>query len=132
VDTVDDLFAQIGDLWSYLTNNWLTLRDRGKDSNHSRWVIKPYWGIVQKAIGLFGKITGVIRVRQYKPKLTALRQQARGVMVTMAAIVDMSMGLENSGSYGKKFVRQEIARMLDDPFFELGIKRREAKLASLV
>ncbi|MBT4511534.1 MAG: hypothetical protein HOC20_04910 [Chloroflexi bacterium] len=131
VETVDDLNAQIGDLWSYLTTKWLTLRKKGKDSNRSRWEIKPFWRVVQEALTLFGEPTGVIRVRQYKPKFTALKQQARGIMVTMAATVDMSMGLENSVSYGKKFVRQEIARMLDDPFIDLAIKRREAKLASL-
>ncbi len=132
VDTVDDLFAQIGDLWSYLTTKWLSLRDQGKDPNRSRWAIKPYWEIVQKAIGLFGKITGVIRVRQYKPKLKALKQLARGVCVSMAAVVGASMGGHNPEALGKQFVLQDFARMIGDPLFDMDVKRRGAKLAALV
>ncbi len=132
VDTIDDLFAQSGDLWLYLTNKWLSLRDQGKDSNRSRWTIKPYWDIVQNAVGLFGEITGVIRVRQQKPNLAALKKQTRGMFVTMAAVVGMSMGGKDPGSLGKQYVLQDFARTFDDPFFDLDVKRREAKLAALV
>jgi hypothetical protein len=130
VTTLDDLLASIADLWVYLTEKWLSLRDQGNDSNRSRWAVKPYWAVVQGARRFFGKLSGVMRVRQYRPKLAALRQQARGVMVSMAAVVGASMGGNDSSSIGYQYVLQEFGRMLSEPFFKTDIKRREAKMAA--
>jgi len=45
-------------------------------------------------------------------------------------VVDMSMGVRNPGSLGKRFVEQYSTQIINDPLFDLDIKRRQAKLAT--
>jgi len=60
VDTPDDVFRSLGDLWKYGTEKWLTFRSPTADATKARWPITPEWTLVQSA-GLSLPALGVTR-----------------------------------------------------------------------
>jgi len=126
VYTIDDLFIQVADIWRYLTQEWLTVRKIGDDSHRTRWPIAEFWQIVQDAISHFGKITGVTRFKQLKPRYQRVERQARGLVASMTALAAISLG-ENKYTYGKRVVRDKIRNWLTDPDFEAEVEKRIKK-----
>jgi len=92
IDTVQELEMQLADLWKYFTT-WLSLRYKTKDSNRRRWPVQVFWQIVCKAVPAFGVITGVSRIAQRKPRMDSLCRMARGVLVSIAALMQTAPGV---------------------------------------
>lgn len=131
VETVQDLDAQLGDIWKYLTREWLQLKDEDKnDGNRSRWAPKPFWKMAMTAVAVFGVVTGVARITQRRPKREALERLSRGIAVSLVATEvttypDMPLTAAVWGCW------RTIKRFFEDPEFEDAVQRRAAGLAML-
>jgi hypothetical protein len=87
VDTFEDLKLCIADLWRYCTVQWLRISDKAKGIDKGRrWRASAFWNKVTTAVRMFGEMTGVTRIAQMKPRYDALRKQARGFLVSIAAM----------------------------------------------
>lgn len=53
IDSVDDLLAKLGGLWSRLTTEWLTFRTPG-DERTDRRPVEPWWESMQACASQFG------------------------------------------------------------------------------
>ena len=62
VSTPAEVLGGIGDLWSYATGEWLSLRTPTGDTNRSRWPLSPEWEATRRA-ELFGARLGLERIR---------------------------------------------------------------------
>jgi len=128
VDTMTDLKNCQADLWRYITGDWMSIREPGKDRNRSRWAISKFWSIVRSALGIIGRLSGVTRIKQIKPRLLQLRTLGRGVLVSIGAYavaaLSSSGGNMPSGVYGRRFVRRELVRMLKSDYFDQDIEKR--------
>jgi hypothetical protein len=60
-DTLEDVLASTGGLWTYLTTNWFSLRDRD-NQNTARRSIHPWWKSVQARTDEFASQRAVNRV----------------------------------------------------------------------
>lgn len=123
VDTLDDLFVQVADIWRYLTSEWLTIREVKVRTSRTRWPINPFWKLVQETTNFFGPITGVTRLKQVKPKYDHLEKQLNGLMKSMAAIASRSLG-NGEIKYGKKAVQASIKKCLNDEDFDYEVEKR--------
>ncbi len=132
-DTVTDLIHQQADLWRYLCYEWLTIRKPTSDLNRSRWGMSRFWSVIQKAVSKFGTLVGVVRLKQQiKPKAEALEKLGRGVLISLASLVDGSLGsIHYKGLTGKQAVRWRVKQWLNDPYLEDEIMRRRAKYATV-
>lgn len=60
VNSVDELLAQAGGIWRYLTSDWFSLR-LSDDSNVTRRTVLPAWATVQGCAEKFGPATEIER-----------------------------------------------------------------------
>jgi hypothetical protein len=74
----------MGDIFSFLTEDWFTLREPSEDKNRSRWPIAPFWSEVQGSLDQFGKVYGHIRGRIKEGKKDVLLPQAVGLLTSIA------------------------------------------------
>ncbi len=131
VNSPDDLSAQIADLFKYLTQEWLTIRDIGEDSHHrSRWTVSSLWQAIQSATGQFGEVTGVTRLGQMRPRYTHLKAQVRGGLVSLVALNSESLNAaDNKVAIAQ--VRALIKSMTAKPDFDSDVSNRRAKFAGM-
>ena len=82
INSLEDLYEYIDDLWSYLTKTWLKFLVR-PEKNEARQIILPWWKLVQSA---FGKdIEPLKRVR-----LTAVRLEQDDIAKrTLAYLINL-------------------------------------------
>lgn len=86
-ETLDDLVKALDSIWHYCTSDWCRLTTKSVDRNHhqSRAAIHPFWQLVQ-SVNWSGGNT-VIRSKCCPQKdILRLRQQARGIIMSIAAI----------------------------------------------
>ena len=126
IETVEDLEMQLADLWKYFTD-WVSLRDQSSDSNRRRWPVKAFWAVVRGAVPAFGVVTGVVRIAQRRPRMESLARMGRGVMVTMAALVQTSTGSSSQAAIG--VLVEQTREWLAEDGFNLDVTRRAGKLA---
>jgi len=126
IETVEDLEMQLADLWKYYTD-WVSLRDQSSDSNRRRWPVKPFWAVVRGAVPSFGQVTGVVRIAQRRPRMDSLARMGRGVMVTMAALVQTNTGSSSQAAIG--LLVEQTREWLAEDGFNLDVTRRAGKLA---
>lgn len=69
IETPEDAFDSLGDLWRYGTHDWLTFRRPTEDATKSRWPIASEWLAVQEA-GLTMPHLGIIRTYAAKDAAT--------------------------------------------------------------
>ena len=119
-DTIEDLGYQLADLWRYLTNDWLTLREIGQDSHRDRWELTEFWKIAQESVGDFGQITGISRLKQKRPSFEKTRSQVRGHMVSLYAMVMASMNGSNFKMVNRQ-IKNLIKHIIMDPEFEVDV-----------
>lgn len=88
IETVEAVRARMGDLWRYLSNDWLRLVEyRRADTNRDRWPVRPFWRRVMKAWPLFGEMVDRIeRDRQVIPSGQVLEDMAKGIMSSAVAL----------------------------------------------
>jgi hypothetical protein len=126
INTIDDLFLIVPDLWRYLTVEWLTIRIIQADSHRTRWPISSFWQTVQGALPGFGEITGVSLLGQLIPKKDILERQARGLLYSLAALASKSLAGSDI-KYGKRYIRYIIKEWLDNPNFDHEVEKRRHK-----
>ena len=129
INTIRDLM-QISDVWHYLANNWLSIKQIGEDSHRERWKESEFWQSVQNATPLFGKLTGVSRLKQLRPRYDCLQRQAIGCLSSLAALAAESLSGADS-RYGVKFVKKKLERILQSDEFASDVANKAAKFASM-
>jgi len=120
------LEMQLPDLWKYFTD-WVSLRDQSSDSNRRRWPVKAFWAVVRGAVPFFGAVTGIVRIAQRRPRMDSLARMGRGVMVTMAALVQTSTGSSSQAAVG--ILVEQTREWLAEDSFNVDVTRRAGKLA---
>ncbi|MCB1001348.1 MAG: hypothetical protein KDB40_18795 [Acidimicrobiales bacterium] len=85
VDTPDEAISRAGELWAYVTQSWLSLRQPSADETRSRWPVDPRWQAVQRAT-LAGGCAPAARIREgeRQGQLRTYRKLATGVLSSMA------------------------------------------------
>jgi hypothetical protein len=86
ISSYEQFVTKQKELWSYLTVDWLSIRQPCKD-NISRWKLKSKWELVQKA-ELDYVASPLIREVIKEGNLKQLLDQAAGLMMSLAAISD--------------------------------------------
>lgn len=127
VNTIDELQERLADMWRYCTDDWVTVRVIGVDSNPTRWAIREDWKVVQGAVESLGELYGVLRLKQKHVEYEALDAQAKGVIATMAA----TMGSELGAEWGEKIVQHDMKKWLASPEFKARVTERMGKLSKL-
>ncbi len=130
IETLEDLFLQVPDLWRYLTHEWLTIREPRDDSRRTRWPVSEFWRAVQQAGTTFGECTGVSRLKQMRPRFNRQERLARGVLISMAALSSKSLA-RGDAAYGKMVVKRMVEKWMADPSFEEEIEKRRSRFSSM-
>lgn len=86
INTTDDLIAQSGGLWSYLTDQWLSLRENDSQNTRRR-TVHPWWRAVQGVAEQFGPACTISRGNQKVPDLAPdwYISHMSGCLVSLAA-----------------------------------------------
>jgi len=126
IETVEDLDNQLADLWRYYIA-WVSLRNKGGDSNRRRWPLKPFWEVVCNAVPAFGVVTGVVRIVQRRPRMESLAQMGRGCLITLAALVKTNTGGSSQAAIG--FLEDQTKEWLANSDFQQEVTRRAGRLA---
>ena len=63
IATANQGLLNVAQMWAYATDDWLTFRDMGEDSNKSRWPISAEWSQIQNA-SLRGNAVPLERIRE--------------------------------------------------------------------
>jgi hypothetical protein len=130
VNTVADLDANMADVWKYLVEHWLTIRDIAQDGHRHRWPVSDFWQCVQNATDQFGTLSGVSRLEQTTPRLEVLVKQLRGLMVSVGAIGADGIGAD-AGTYGMGVIDSVVKQVMSDPGLEDRIAHRAARFSSI-
>jgi len=128
IDTVEELEMQLADLWKYFST-WLSLRYKTKDSNRRRWPVQVFWQIVCKAVPYFGVVTGVSRIVQRKPRMDSLCRLGRGVLVSMAALMETAPGVGDGWDTESGSVLDKVREWVLEDGFRQDVHRRAGRLA---
>ncbi|MFC1954022.1 hypothetical protein ACFLU7_00490 [Chloroflexota bacterium] len=130
IETMEDLFSKMPDLWRELSSDWLTIRIIQNDSHRTRWNISDVWLVVQDAVSRFGYLTGVSRLKQLKSKKDTLEGHARGYLLNLAALASKSLPGADI-EYGKRYIEYFVTKILDEPDLNQGIEKRKHKYDSM-
>ena len=126
IETITDLLNKLPDLWSYLTGEWLTIREVQNDSRRTRWSITGYWAVIQTAASCFGEPFGVSRDKQRRPSRDKLESNIKGHCYSLTALVMRSQP-GNSVQSAKDYVEFFLTEMLLDPEYEEEVRKRSRK-----
>lgn len=88
IDSFEDARDRMPELWAYLTERWLSLREPSQDTTRSRWPIAREWEQVQRA-SLRGNAIGLDRVAAGSSagSLRQLLPQLRGYLASTGALI---------------------------------------------
>jgi len=134
IDTVADLEAQLADLWRYY-RDWVSLRYKTRDSNRRRWPVQFFWKMVCDAVPNFGVVTGVARIVQRKPRVEMIDKLGRGVLTTMAALMQTAPGVgggwdtERNTAGAVEAVVARVRGWASEDSFLRDVHRRAGRLA---
>lgn len=84
VDSFDDFKGVAGDIWRYLTSDWLSQRELDNE-NQTRRTPALLWEVVQSVREFFGKITGAVRKNKLIGEIEASISQVRGCETSIGA-----------------------------------------------
>ena len=130
IETLDDLFSKVPDLWKYLTVEWFGIRIIQNDSHRTRWPASQFWRSVQYSVVLFGQPTGVSRIKQLRAKSVNLENIARGYMLNLIALASRSFEKADK-EYGIRYLEYIVGKWIEDPTFEQEIEKRRHKYDSM-
>jgi len=130
IDTIEDLFLKVPDLWRYLTVEWMTIRIIQNDSHRNRWIITEFWQVVQNTGSCFGKTIGVSRLKQMKASKDILERNLRGYVYGLAALAMKSLP-GSDVAYGKRYIVYFLENLLEDLTFEQEVQKRKHKYDSM-
>lgn len=126
IEKIEDLLIKLPDLWRYLTDDWLTIREVQDDSHRTRWPITDYWKVVQNTVSCFGEVFGISRLKQRRPSRDKLESSLKGYAYSLTALVMRSQP-SNSIEHGKNYVEYFLYEMLNDSEFEEEVQKRSHK-----
>lgn len=129
IETIDDLI-QLPDVWNYLVNKWMVIKEPSPDTHRNRWPDSEFWQAVKSSTHLFGNVTGVSRLKQMKPKAEALQKQAKGCLASLGALAIESLP-GCPVDYGRKYVKALMDKWIDSPDFEHDLRTRATKFSSM-
>lgn len=84
INTVEDLLKKESELWTYLTQQWLTIRQPSPDKVY-RWKVKGKWRVIQEAGGDY-KTPPLVREKVLQGSIQSLLDQGAGILLSVAAI----------------------------------------------
>jgi DNA-binding transcriptional regulator YiaG len=84
VEDYDSFKARNGDIWKYLTEEWLSMREQD-NKNTTRRSLTELWEEVQKARLSFGKVTGALRNNKRIVEIEHYISQMRGCATAISA-----------------------------------------------
>ena len=122
VNRLGELFAKLGGLWAYATEDWLSFRSVGADDTKSRWDVAPEWASVTRA-SLRGDAVGLERVARATraAALWHVRNGLRGYAISYAAL----NGVRDSAVMGRCLTAElkEHEKLTGNPFEVLAERR---------
>ena len=127
VDSVEDLKQRLADLWRYCTHDWLRVCIPGSKNNQSRWKVKDYWKLIQDGYNLFGKAYGVLRLKTKQLNCDRLMKQARGCLVSAAAVIGSGIGT----SMGIFQMKRELQAIIARPDFIQDVEKRKGSFSNV-
>lgn len=130
IETIEDLFLIVPDLWKMLTVEWLTIKMVKDDSHRTRWPISEFWRTVQDSLSCFGQISGVSRIKQMRPKGEMIERQLKGMIKSYIALGSKSLAGSDI-EYGTKFFRYKLEEWLSEPGFDKEVEKRRHKYDSM-
>lgn len=122
INSVEDLLNKESELWAYLTQQWLTIRQPSSDKVY-RWKLKKKWKIIQEA-GNDYYTTPLVREKVLQGSIQSLLDQGAGIMLSVAAIGDHE-SLEETLQVFKAWA--EIALNKKNTSFRSEKERRQKK-----
>ena len=84
IDSIEDLFGHIENLWGYFTKEWLKFQD-SPGEHHTMRSTFPWWEIVQNAFLGIQNPAPLIRCKVIYPKKKQLYAQSYGTMTSLLA-----------------------------------------------
>lgn len=126
INTVDDLKSQAGGLWTYLTEQWFSLR-LPDDSNTKRRTIHLWWKSVQQLAEFFGPACSISRDLSDTPKVPTDWYVARitGCLAPLAARLGLAR-LDDALAAMVEEVRKRIGmKSWDDEYARQRIRIQE-------
>jgi DNA-binding transcriptional regulator YiaG len=118
VEDYDSFKALSGDIWKYLTEEWLSMREQDNE-NTTRRTLTELWEEVCSARDFFGKVTGAIRNNKRISEITQHISQISGLQTSISALLS-KLGHD----VDKQRVRKLVAARMDE---QLAKKRILAK-----
>jgi len=119
ITSCEDFLQKQNELWSYLTENWLSLRSR-TDQNVTRMKVKRKWRLVQQA-GMDYQPSPLIRKKIKEGNIQRLLDQAAGLMMSIASVSDHNNIEETTELLNSWF---ELKLISKDKTFEVEKERR--------
>ena len=133
VEDYDSFKEVIGDIWKYLTEEWLSMREQDNE-NQTRRSLTELWEEVRNTTQFFGKVTGAIRnkkrigeiehcISQMKGCATAVSARQRlsgedGSFDGVFSFVTTKIREQLAGKAGGKALTEEEIKALSDILFE--------------
>ena len=118
VEDYDSFKALSGDIWKYLTEKWLSMREKDSE-NTTRRSLTELWEEVCSALSFFGKVTGAIRNNKRISSIEQHISQISGLQTSISALLS-KLGHD----VDKQRVRKLVAARMDE---QLAKKRLLAK-----
>jgi hypothetical protein len=110
VEDYDSFKALSGDIWKYLTEEWLSMREQDNE-NTTRRTLTFLWEEVQKARLSFGKVTGALRNNKRISSIEQYISQMGGLQTSMGAVL---YKLGHDVGKQKQRVRKLAAARIDE------------------
>jgi hypothetical protein len=108
INTPGEALERVPELWGYLTDRWLTLRDPSADETRSRWPVAAEWQHVRRA-SLRGNAVGLERVADgaHAGSMRRLLPQLRGYLASAGAILGAETLEETMHRVGRRLALDE-------------------------
>lgn len=128
ISVIEDINSNEIGLWAYLTQEWLSIRIPNKDTNASRWKVKPKWRKLQKA-HLNYIPSPLIRERIKIGNVKQLLDQASGLLLSIAAVANHESADQTSDVI-KSWL--EINLQNKKTNYEVEINKRKSRFLKIV
>lgn len=117
VEDYDSFKALSGDIWKYLTEEWLSMREQDNE-NTTRRSLTSLWEEVSKARLSFGKATGAVRNNKRILEIEHYISQIRGCRTSLGARL-YKLGYDAS----KKRVRSLVDTKVDEQLAGINVQK---------
>jgi hypothetical protein len=107
ITTYEQFMEKIGDVYSYLVEDWISVRKPNDDVNRSRWPVSEFWQEVQGGSNQFGGKHGNLTKRQInEAKIERLLPQAVGSYTSAMSLMKIGNNEEFSEAASRLLARK--------------------------